>query len=69
MLASSSLIFSGFAPVLSILFIANIMGTPAALAWLIASTVWGITLSSAETTIITTSVTWAPRARIAVNAS
>ena len=45
------------------------IGTPAALAWLIASTVCGITPSSAATTSTTTSVMFAPRARIAVNAS
>ena len=45
------------------------IGTCAALAWLIASTVCGCTLSSAATTSTTMSVTWAPRARMAVNAS
>jgi hypothetical protein len=54
---------------LSILLIATIIGTPAALAWLIASTVWGITESSAATTSITISVTCAPRARIEVKAA
>ena len=45
------------------------IGTFAALAWLIASSVWGITPSSAATTTTAMSVTFAPRARIAVNAS
>ncbi|MPM75502.1 hypothetical protein SDC9_122495 [bioreactor metagenome] len=45
------------------------MGTPAAPAWFMASTVWGITLSSAAIMMMATSVTLAPRARIAVNAS
>ena len=53
----------------SILLIATIIGTPAALAWLIASTVCGITLSSAATTSTTMSVTCAPRARIEVKAA
>ena len=44
-------------------------GTFAAFAWLIASSVWGITPSSAATTITAMSVTLAPRARIEVNAS
>src|ERR1700722_14789580 len=48
---------------------ATIIGTFAALAWLIASTVCGITPSSAATTSTTMSVTLAPRARIAVNAA
>ena len=48
--------------------IATIIGTPAFLAWLMASMVWGITWSSAATTSTTMSVTWAPRARMAVNA-
>ena len=60
---------SGFASSLSILFTATRIGTPAALAWSIASTVCGITPSSAATTSTATSVTLAPRARIAVNAS
>ena len=54
---------------LSILFTATIIGTSAALAWLIASIVWGITPSSAATTKIVTSVIFAPRARIVVNAA
>ena len=45
------------------------IGTSAALAWSIASSVWGITPSSAATTITAMSVTWAPRARMAVKAS
>ena len=45
------------------------IGTLAAFAWLIASSVWGMTPSSAATTTTAMSVTRAPRARIAVNAS
>ena len=60
---------SGLASGLSILLIATIIGTFAALAWLIASIVCGMTPSSAATTRITISVTLAPRARIAVNAA
>ena len=48
---------------------ATTMGTPAALAWLIASSVWGMTPSSAATTSTATSVTLAPRDRMAVKAS
>ena len=48
---------------------ATIIGTSAALAWSIASTVCGMTPSSAATTITAMSVTFAPRARIAVNAA
>jgi hypothetical protein len=48
---------------------ATTIGTLPALAWAIASFVCGITPSSAATTRITMSVTLAPRARIAVNAS
>ena len=66
---SSLLIFSISAPSLSTLFIATMIGTPAALAWLTASTVWGITPSSAATTRMTISVMLAPRALIEVNAS
>lgn len=44
------------------------IGTPAALAWEIASTVCGRTPSSAATTTIAMSVTRVPRARIALNA-
>ena len=50
----------GSASALSILLIAVTIGTLAALAWLIASTVWGITPSSAATTSTTMSVTLAP---------
>ena len=59
----------GSAPGMSILLMATISGTCAALAWLIASTVCGITPSSAATTSTTMSVTLAPRWRMAVNAS
>ena len=48
---------------------ATMIGALAALAWRIASIVWGITPSSAATTSTTMSVTEAPRARMAVNAS
>ena len=58
-----------FAPGLSILFTATIISISAAFAWLIASTVCGITPSSAATTRIAISVEFAPRIRIAVNAS
>ena len=54
---------------LSILLMPTTIGTLAARAWWIASTVWGITPSSAATTRTATSVTLAPRARIAVKAS
>ena len=60
---------SGWASGLSILFTATTIGTPAALAWSMASIVCGITPSSAATTSTTMSVTLAPRARIRVNAS
>ena len=66
---SSVLTRSGSASGLSILLSAMMIGTLAALAWLIASSVWGMTPSSAATTMIAMSVTRAPRARIAVNAS
>ena len=59
----------GSALSLSILFTATMIGTSAALAWLIASIVWGITPSSAATTSTTMSVASAPRARIWVNAA
>ena len=62
-------IFSGCAPGLSILLMANTIGTPAACAWLIASMVCGITASSAAMMMMARSVSWAPLARIAVNAS
>ena len=64
-----SFILSGFATSLSILFIAKTIGTLAAWAWLMASFVWGIISSSAAITITTISVSWVPRALIAVNAS
>ena len=54
---------------LSILLIATMIGTFAALAWSIASLVCGLTPSSAATIIITISVTDAPLARISVKAS
>jgi hypothetical protein len=57
------------ASALSILLMATMSGTPAALAWVIASTVWGMTPSSAATTSTTMSVTLAPRARMAVKAA
>src|SRR5690625_2858711 len=44
---------SGFASSKSILLTATIIGTPASFAWLIASTVCGITPSSAATTLKT----------------
>ena len=59
----------GWALSLSTFVIATTIGTPAALTWLIDSIVCGITPSSAATIRITTSVTWAPRARISVKAS
>ncbi len=67
--SSSCFTRSGLASGRSILFTATMMGTPAALAWLMASTVWGMTPSLAATIRITMSVTWAPRARMAVNAA
>ena len=66
---SSCLTRSGFASGLSILLIATTIGTLPAFACAIASFVCGITPSSAATTSTTMSVTFAPRARIAVNAS
>ena len=60
---------SGLESGLSILLIATMIGTSAAFAWSIASRVCGMTPSSAATTRITTSVTFAPRARIVVNAA
>ena len=59
----------GFADGLSILLIATIIGTLAAFAWLMASTVCGMTASSAATTSTTISVTCAPRERIEVKAA
>ena len=67
--ASSPLTLSAFAVSRSILLTATMIGTSAARAWSIASTVCGITPSSAATTSTTMSVTSAPRARIAVNAA
>jgi hypothetical protein len=67
--SSSCFTRCGLASGLSILFIATTSGTLAALAWLIASIVCGMTPSSAATTRITRSVIWLPRARIAVKAS
>jgi hypothetical protein len=52
-----------------ILLMATMIGTFAALAWRIASIVCGMMPSSAATTSTTMSVTLAPRARMAVNAS
>ena len=60
---------SAFAPGLSILLTATIIGTPAAFAWSIASFVCGITPSSAATMIITISVMLAPLALISVKAA
>ena len=54
---------------MSILLMATRIGTLASLAWLMASMVWGMGPSSAATTSTTMSVIWAPRARMAVNAS
>ena len=62
-------IFCGSAPSLSILLTATTIGTSAACAWLMASTVCGMTPSSAATTRMAMSVAFAPRARMAVNAS
>ncbi len=59
----------GSASGLSILLTATTIGTPAAFTWFNASTVCGITPSSAATTRIAMSVACAPRARMAVNAS
>ena len=66
---SSFLTFSGSASCLSILLTATTIGTPAAFACWMASLVCGMTPSSAATTRTTMSVTWAPRARIAVKAA
>ena len=66
---SCSRTLAGLAPSLSILLTATTIGTSAAWAWLSASIVCGITPSSAATTSTAMSVTWAPRARMAVNAS
>ena len=69
MSASSCFTRSGLASGLSILLMATIIGTRAARTWSIASLVCGMTPSSAATTMIAMSVTCAPRARMAVNAS
>ena len=61
--------FSGSASSRSILLIATTIETPAAFAWLIASIVWGMTLSLAATTKITMSVVLAPLARISLKAA
>ena len=53
---SACLTRSELAEVLSILLTATMIGTPAARAWLMASTVWGMTPSSAATTRTTMSV-------------
>ncbi|MMZ61539.1 hypothetical protein D1872_236930 [compost metagenome] len=66
---NSCFTLSGLASGLSILLTATIIGSPAALAWLTASTVCGMTPSSAATTMMVISVNWAPRARMAVKAS
>ena len=66
---SCSLTRSGLAVGLSILLMATISLTPAALAWLMDSMVWGMMPSSAATTSTAMSVILAPRARMAVNAS
>ena len=66
---NSCFTLSIFALGLSILLMATMISTPAAFAWLIASTVCGITPSSAATTKMAMSVALAPRIRIAVNAS
>ena len=67
---SSSLITRcGSAPGLSILLTATMIGAPAALAWLMASIVCGMTPSSAATTSTTMSVMLAPRARMAEKAA
>jgi hypothetical protein len=59
----------GLASGLSILLMATTIGTLASRACLMASIVVGMMPSSAATTSTTTSVTWAPRVRIAENAS
>ena len=67
--ASSALTRSGLASGRSILFTATTIGTSAARACEIDSCVCGMTPSSAATTSTAMSVTFAPRARMAVNAS
>ncbi len=67
--ASSLFTRSTFASGMSILFTATTIGTSAARACEIDSFVCGMTPSSAATTSTAMSVTFAPRARMAVNAS
>ena len=67
--SNCSLIFFGSASGLSHLLIATIIGTLADFACDIASCVCGITPSSAATINIIISVTFAPLARISVNAA
>ena len=67
--SNSCLTRFGLASGRSILLMATMIGTSAALAWLIASIVCGMTPSSAATTRTTMSVTLAPRERMEVNAS
>ena len=67
--ASSFFTLSGFASGRSTLFTATTIGTSAARAWEIDSFVCGMTPSSAATTRTAMSVAFAPRARMAVNAS
>ena len=67
--ASSLRTRSGSASGLSILLTATTIGTPAARACWMASSVCGMTPSSAATTSTTMSVTLAPRARMAVKAA
>jgi hypothetical protein len=67
--SSSCLTRSGLACGRSTLLIATTIGTPAFLACEMASIVCGMRPSSAATTSTTMSVTCAPRARMAVNAS
>ena len=67
--ASSLRARSGFASGRSILLTATTIGTSAARACEIDSRVCGMTPSSAATTSTAMSVTFAPRARMAVNAS
>ena len=68
-LVRPSITRSGLAVGLSILFMATMSLTLAALAWLMDSTVWGMMPSSAATTRTAISVMLAPRARMEVNAS
>ena len=67
--ARSPFTLSISAPSRSILLIATTIETPAALAWLIASSVWGLIPSLAATTNTTISVVLAPRALIDENAA